>query len=55
MNTHRLFSNRLTTKAAEVKNFQINLKQEEEVSGISPQKLDEIRKIHEIHFKVKRA
>ena len=54
MNTSRFFSNKLTTKAAEIKNYQVNA-QEENPGGISPEKLQEIKRIHEIHFKVKRA
>lgn len=51
--THRMFTNRLTTKAAEVKN--LPPQQEPEFTNYTREQLDEIKKIHEIHFNIKRA
>jgi len=52
MKSHRLFTNKLAAKANEVKPAEFK---EPETSGYTTDQLDEIRKIHELHFKLKRA
>lgn len=55
LRTQRLFSNNMTKKAEEIKNSPRKLTQEPEFTNYSSEQLDEIKKIHEIHFKLKRA
>jgi hypothetical protein len=58
MRTHRMFTNNLATKAAEVQNSPRKVEafeSPEESSNFTAEQLEKIKKIHEIHFKIKRA
>lgn len=55
LRTQRLFANNLTKKVEEVKNSPRKASQEPEFTNYSSEQLEEIKKIHEIHFKLKRA
>lgn len=54
MKSQRIFTNRLTSKVADMKNSPRN-QDPSELKQYSPEQLAEIKKIHEIHFKLKRA
>jgi hypothetical protein len=53
--TQRLFKNNLASKAEEIKNPSGGVDQEPEFTNYTPEQLEEIRKIHEIHFKLRRV
>lgn len=55
LKSQRLFTNRLTSKAEQVKNSPKKTQEEEaEFTSYTPEQLAEIRKIHDLHFRLKR-
>jgi len=53
LRTHRLFTNNLATKAEQIKRSPMKF-QEQESTNFTPEQLEKIKKIHEVHFKLKR-
>jgi hypothetical protein len=54
LKSQRIFTNRLRSKVVDLKNSPQQM-QEPELNQYTPAQLDEIRKIHELHFKLKRG
>jgi hypothetical protein len=54
LKSQRIFTNRLRSKVVNLKNSPQQM-QEPELNQYTPAQLDEIRKIHELHFKLKRG